>query len=224
MLTSPAYAGAYVFGAADRPAGHRGLSASGRAAEPPSGGLARAAAGPLARLHRLEHLRGEPEAIERQPKQAQGGTGGLLLVGSCTAAAAATAWSPATAATGGTCATSARAIRSTMANRCQSLSGGARTTRRSLVLEVLRPSAIEVSLQLAEDVEIERAQRHRQWALRLEQARYEVERAQRQYDAVEPENRLVARTLEQRWETALAAEAELQEEQARFLASRRSSP
>jgi hypothetical protein len=34
--------------------------------------------------------------------------------------------------------------------------------------------------------------------LRLEQARYEVERTERQYDAVEPENRLVARTLEQR--------------------------
>lgn len=103
--------------------------------------------------------------------------------------------------------------------RCQSLSGGALDELvTSLVLEVLRPSAIEVSLQLAEDVEIERAQRHRQWALRLEQARYEVERVQRQYDAVEPENRLVARTLEQRWETALAAEAELREEQARFLA------
>jgi excisionase family DNA binding protein len=103
--------------------------------------------------------------------------------------------------------------------RCQSLSGGALDELvAGLVLEVLRPSAIEVSLQLAEDVEIERAQRHRRWALRLEQARYEVERAQRQYDAVEPENRLVARTLEQRWESALAAEAGLREEHARFLA------
>src|SRR3954451_9827083 len=103
--------------------------------------------------------------------------------------------------------------------RCQSLSGGALDELvAGLVLEVLRPSAVEVSLQLAEDVELERAQRHRQWALRLEQARYEVERAQRQYDAVEPENRLVARTLEQRWEAALAAEAGLREEHARFLA------
>jgi len=38
------------------------------------------------------------------------------------------------------------------------------------------------------------------------------------HDAVEPENRLVARTLEQRWEVALAAEAGLREEQARLLA------
>src|SRR3954464_9253334 len=103
--------------------------------------------------------------------------------------------------------------------RCQSLSGGALDELvAGLALEVLRPSAIEVSLQLAEDVELERARRHRQWALRLEQARYEVERAQRQYDAVEPENRIVARTLEQRWEAALAAAAELREEHARFLA------
>ena len=105
------------------------------------------------------------------------------------------------------------------APRCQSLGGGALDGLvTGLLLEVLRPSAIEVSLQLAEDVELERARRHRQWALRLEQARYEVERAERQHDAVEPENRLVARTLEQRWEAALAAEAGLREEHARFVA------
>ena len=103
--------------------------------------------------------------------------------------------------------------------RCQSLSGHALDDLiAGLVLDVLRPSAIEVSLQLAEDVELERLQHHRQWALRLEQAHYEVERAERQYNAVEPENRLVARTLEQRWEAALAAEARLREEHARFLA------
>jgi excisionase family DNA binding protein len=105
------------------------------------------------------------------------------------------------------------------APRCQSLSGGTLDELvAGLVIEVLQPSAIEVSLQLAEDVEVERAQRQRQWALRLEQARYEVERAERQYNAVEPENRLVARTLERRWEAALAAEAGVREEHARFLA------
>jgi DNA invertase Pin-like site-specific DNA recombinase len=102
---------------------------------------------------------------------------------------------------------------------CQSLSGGMLDALiADLVLAVLQPSAIEVSVQLAEDVELERAQRHRQWALRLEQARFEVERAERQYNAVEPENRLVARTLEKRWEDALAAETKLQDEHARFLA------
>ena len=45
----------------------------------------------------------------------------------------------------------------------------------------------------------------RHWQLRLERARYEVAMAQRQYDAVDPDNRLVARELERRWNTALGA-------------------
>ena len=45
-----------------------------------------------------------------------------------------------------------------------------------------------------------------------------MQRAQRQYNAVEPENRLVARTLERQWEEALAAEAQLKTEYAQFLA------
>ncbi|MEN2793320.1 hypothetical protein ABC974_27115, partial [Sphingomonas oligophenolica] len=43
----------------------------------------------------------------------------------------------------------------------------------------------------------------RQWALKRERAEYECERARRQYDAVEPENRLVARSLEAIWENKL---------------------
>lgn len=65
---------------------------------------------------------------------------------------------------------------------------------------------------------MERTALHRQWRQRLEWARSEVERAQRQYDAVEPENRLVVRTLEQRWEAALADEVRLKAEHERFLA------
>lgn len=105
------------------------------------------------------------------------------------------------------------------APHCQALSGAALDTLvSSLVLEVLRPSAVEVSLVMAEDVALERAARHREWALRLEQARYEVERAERQYNAAEPENRLVVRSLERRWEEALIAETRLLEEHTRFLA------
>jgi DNA invertase Pin-like site-specific DNA recombinase len=102
---------------------------------------------------------------------------------------------------------------------CQSLSGRALDAMvGALMLQVLEPAALEVSLQLAEDLELERAGLHRQWQQRLERARYEVERARRQYDAVEPENRLVVRTLEQRWETALADELRLNVEHKRFLA------
>ena len=46
---------------------------------------------------------------------------------------------------------------------------------------------------------------------RLERAQYEADRAARQYHAVEPENRLVARQLERSWEEALAAQREVEE-------------
>ena len=85
-----------------------------------------------------------------------------------------------------------------------------------LVLAALQPGAVDVALQLAEDVEIERAREHRQLELRLEQARYETERAQRQYDEVEPENRLVARTLERRCEAITQAPASLPIERGLF--------
>jgi DNA invertase Pin-like site-specific DNA recombinase len=84
------------------------------------------------------------------------------------------------------------------------------------VLAALKPAALEVSLKAIEDVEAERARLHRHWQQRLERARYEAERAQRQYDAIEPENRLVARTLERQWEAALQAEVQLRAEYARF--------
>jgi Recombinase len=51
----------------------------------------------------------------------------------------------------------------------------------------------------------------------LERATYEAERAERQYQAVEPENRLVARSLERQWEEALRNQRNLAEEYDRFL-------
>jgi hypothetical protein len=63
-----------------------------------------------------------------------------------------------------------------------------------------------------EEVEREEAALSKQWQLRLERARYEAERARRQYDTVEPENRLVARTLEIQWEDKLRAVEQLERE------------
>ena len=62
----------------------------------------------------------------------------------------------------------------------------------------------------------EREQLERHWQQRLERSRYEVERAARQYAAVEPENRLVARELEKGWEEALRHAQHEQEAYARF--------
>lgn len=85
------------------------------------------------------------------------------------------------------------------------------------VLRALEPAALELSLQAEADADRERERLHRHWRRQLERARYEVERAERQYQAVEPENRLVARTLERRWEEALGRQRQLQEEYDRFL-------
>jgi len=54
------------------------------------------------------------------------------------------------------------------------------------------------------------------WRHRLERAGYDAERARRQYDAIEPEHRLVARTLERQSEQALAEQAKLLAEYERF--------
>ena len=71
------------------------------------------------------------------------------------------------------------------------------------VLRALEPAALELSLRAIENVEHDRKRLHDQWHQRLERARQEVARAERQYQLAEPENRLVARTLEARWEDAL---------------------
>lgn len=103
--------------------------------------------------------------------------------------------------------------------RCQSVSAQPVDALVSqLILAALAPSAIEVSLQIAEDVELERDERQRHWAQRLERARYETALARRRYEAVDPENRLVTRTLERDWEAALSTEQTLQAEHVRELA------
>lgn len=88
------------------------------------------------------------------------------------------------------------------------------------VLRALEPAALELSLQALQQVHQERERLHRHWQQRLERATQEAERAERQYQAVEPENRLVARTLEERWEKALRQERGLRDEYDRFLQDR----
>jgi DNA invertase Pin-like site-specific DNA recombinase len=85
------------------------------------------------------------------------------------------------------------------------------------VFLALEPAALELSLKAIENVQQERKRLNRHWEQRLERAAYEVQRAERQYQAVEPENRLVARGLEQQWEATLRAQRELREEHDRFL-------
>ncbi|HTR94172.1 MAG TPA: recombinase family protein, partial [Trebonia sp.] len=89
---------------------------------------------------------------------------------------------------------------------CQSI-GGLRLEQTVLaeLFTVLRPASLEATAKALAEAE-DRYQRDLAvFGLAVERARYEADRARRQYDAVEPENRLVARTLERAWEDKLAA-------------------
>jgi len=81
-------------------------------------------------------------------------------------------------------------------------------------LNALTPAALEATHLAIEQLAANHDAALSQWRLAVERARYEAERAERQYRTVEPENRLVARGLESAWETRLrdlaAAEAELE--------------
>jgi hypothetical protein len=103
---------------------------------------------------------------------------------------------------------------------CQSLSGQRLDALiGSQVLAVLEPAALELHLAAAQDVVQERQRLHQHWQQQLERARYETDRAARQYQAVEPENRLVARELERRWEEALKEQRRLEEEYDKYCRS-----
>ncbi len=88
---------------------------------------------------------------------------------------------------------------------CQSIRGDEvdAAVARAL-LEAMQPAQLEVSMAAFDQVAARARQLDRQWQLTLERARYEAELARRRFVAVEPENRLVARTLEREWNEKLA--------------------
>src|SRR6516225_608506 len=88
---------------------------------------------------------------------------------------------------------------------CQHIAGPALDAYiTSQVLEAVAPAAVEVAMAAAAQAEAERASLDRLWRQRIERARYAADRARRQYQLAEPENRLVVRQLEKEWEAALA--------------------
>ena len=89
---------------------------------------------------------------------------------------------------------------------CQSLSGAAlESFVVERLLQAVSPASLELSLAATADIERERKQLDDHWQQRLTRSRYEVEQARRQYAAVDPEHRLVARELERRWDESLRA-------------------
>ena len=80
------------------------------------------------------------------------------------------------------------------------------------IVRLLQPLGVEAAIQAITQCEHQSGEKQRQIELALEQARYEATRARRQYDTVDPDNRLVAGELERRWNAALAAVRALGEE------------
>ena len=85
---------------------------------------------------------------------------------------------------------------------------------QELFFEAVQPARLATLLTALDALEQERQALERHWHLKLERARYGVQLAQRQYDAVDPDNRLVAHELETRWNTALATLQRLEQEYA----------
>ena len=94
---------------------------------------------------------------------------------------------------------------------------GNNTTR---IMDVLQPANLELSLLALDNVLNQEDEVEMHWKLSLERAQYEVDRAQRQYDLAEPENRLVVRSLEARWNEKMAALNNLRQDYDRYRVSR----
>jgi len=97
---------------------------------------------------------------------------------------------------------------------CCIMFGGLRAERlvSEQLLAVLAPFGMEAAIEAIDSLQGASDERLKQKSLALEHARYEVARARRQYDVVDPENRLVAAELERRWNQALTTEAQLEAE------------
>jgi DNA invertase Pin-like site-specific DNA recombinase len=101
------------------------------------------------------------------------------------------------------------------ARTCQFIRGdGIDAAVAQAFLEALTPAQIAIALEALERLEARAQSIDRQWQLRLERARYEADLARRRCLAVEPEHRLVARSLEREWNEKLATLKRLEREYA----------
>src|SRR6266852_4781789 len=85
------------------------------------------------------------------------------------------------------------------------------------VLKALQPAEIELALAALQELESRDRTLSRQWQMRLERAEYEAALAERRYQEVDPSQRLVAGTLERRWNDALLQLEDLKKQAAEFL-------
>lgn len=226
ILHNPAYAGAYVYGRstfdpARRRAGHPG---SGLVHRPPGQWpvcLQGAYPAYISWEHYLtnqERLRNSQNRYEQgrhgAPRQGQALLQGIVLCGRCGSRMCLRYYGPQGQYPAYRCARARHEFNGPLCQEARALALDAEVERQ--LLEALTPDRLAVALSAMEQIEQEGAALRHQWQLRLERARYEAERARRQFNAVEPENRLVARNLERQWEDKLRAVEELEQEYARW--------
>jgi DNA invertase Pin-like site-specific DNA recombinase len=106
----------------------------------------------------------------------------------------------------------ARATRDCMSLRCDSLDAAITAT----ALQALKPAELELALATLQELETRDQAVLRQWQMRLERSEYEAALAERRYQEVDPSQRLVASTLERRWNDALLNVEELKKQYADF--------
>ena len=106
------------------------------------------------------------------------------------------------------------------ANSCIAF-GGMRVDRAvaAEVLDRIQPLGIEAALAALAAQDEEQSEKRRQLENAIQAARYEASRAHRQYDAVDPENRIVASELERRWNEKLSRVHAIEEELNRIIAT-----
>ncbi len=99
--------------------------------------------------------------------------------------------------------------------RCQSIRGHKIDAAvAQALLAAVEPAQLAISMAALEQLEAQAHRIDRQWQLRLERANYEAELAKRRFMRVDPDNRLVARTLEREWNDKLTAVQHLEREYA----------
>jgi DNA invertase Pin-like site-specific DNA recombinase len=84
------------------------------------------------------------------------------------------------------------------------------------VLMALQPTELELALAALHELEVRDQTIFRQWQMRLERAEYEAALAERRYQEVDPSQRLVAATLERRWNEALLRLEDLKKQAVEF--------
>jgi DNA invertase Pin-like site-specific DNA recombinase len=84
------------------------------------------------------------------------------------------------------------------------------------VLQVIQPDQLRIALSALEQLEYRESALTRQWQMKIERANYEAQLAQKRYEEVDPSNRLVAATLESRWNDALQRLEEVKQQAAEY--------